>query len=72
MRHMSNDLASFSDLNFDDLEDRFGSDNARIILRTLEQFEGISECRVARLSYEDRLSNVFSVMKDNIRYQTRH
>ncbi|MFA4993825.1 MAG: hypothetical protein WC521_00770 [Bdellovibrionales bacterium] len=69
---MKNNAVSFGDLEFCELEDRFGSDNARVILRTLEQFEGITERHVAKLSFEDRLNNVMSVMKDNIRYQTRH
>jgi hypothetical protein len=69
---MTADTSLFEGLNFDELEDRFGSDNARAILRTLEQFEGIQELRVARLSYEDRMRNVMAVMKDNMRYQTRH
>jgi len=66
------DAFAFGNLDFFDLEGRFGLDNARAILRTLEQFEGISETGVASLSYEDRLRNVMSAMKDNIRYQTRH
>jgi hypothetical protein len=69
---MGKDATGFGNLNFFELEDRFGLDNARSILRTLEQFEGIPEYRVSTLSYEDRLSNVMSVMKDNTHYQTRH
>ena len=69
---MKSNAASFGDLEFCDLEYRFGADNARLILRTLEQFEGIPEVHVAELSYEDRLDNVMLAMKDNIRYQTRH
>jgi len=69
---MENDTITIGNLDFLELEDRFGLDNARAILRTLEQFEGISEIRVAKLSYADRLRNVMSAMKDNIRYQTRH
>ena len=69
---MNKDILSLGGLDFVELEDRFGLDNARAILRTLEQFEGISERRVARLSPDDRLRNVISAMKDNIRYQTRH
>ena len=61
-----------SPLNFGDLESRFGRDSAFAILRALEQFEGISEARVSRLSYEERLRNVFRLMKDSMRYQTRH
>lgn len=59
-------------LEFSDLESRFGRDNAFSILRTLEQFEGISEIRVSKLSHEERLKNVFALMKENMRYQTRH
>ncbi len=69
---MENETLVFASLDFLDLEDRFGRDNACAILRTLEQFEGISEGRVVKLSYEERLRNVMSAMKDNIRYQTRH
>ena len=63
---------AFSDLDFLDLASRFGLDNARAILRTLEQFEGIVQAGDGKLSYEDRLRNVMIAMKDNIRYQTRH
>jgi hypothetical protein len=59
-------------LAFTDLEFRFGRDNAFVILRTLEQFEGVREERVARLSFEDRLTNVLRLMKESIRVQTRH
>jgi len=59
-------------LVFGDLETRFGKDNAFAIVRTLEQFEGILEERVARLSGEQRLRNVFSLMKAGIRGQTQH
>ena len=59
-------------VEFSDLETRFGKDNAFAILRTLEQFEGVREDRVAKLSWEERLQNVFAVMKENMRYQTRH
>ena len=69
---MQHDAYSFDGLDFFDLESRFGLDNARTILRTLEQFEGISELRVVKLSYEDRLRNVLAAMKENIRFQTRH
>ena len=63
---------AFQDLDFIDLESRFGHDNARAILRALEQFEGIAEIRVAKLSYKDRMDNVMAAMKDNMRFQTRH
>ncbi|MDR3424532.1 MAG: hypothetical protein P4M13_05565 [Alphaproteobacteria bacterium] len=69
---MKNNTFAFESLDFVELEDRFGLDNARAILRTLEQFEGIPELCVSRLSDEDRLRNVMSAMKENIRYQTRH
>lgn len=59
-------------IDFNDLESRFGRSNAFTILRTLEQFEGIIESRVHKLSCEDRLKNVFSLMKENIRHKTRH
>ncbi len=59
-------------LVFSDLESRFGRESAFAILRTLEQFEGVLEARVTKLSFEERLENVFRMMKENIRYQTRH
>lgn len=59
-------------IEFFDLESRYGLDNACAILRVLEQFEGIAESGVKKLSYEERLQNVFRLMKDNMRYQTRH
>ena len=70
--YMENETLVYGSLDFPDLEDRFGLDNACAILRTLEQFEGISETCVAKLSYQNRLRNVMLAMKDNIRYQTRH
>lgn len=69
---MESDITLFQNLDFVELENRFGADNARTILRTLEQFEGIAEIRVAGLSFSDRLDNVISVMKNNMRFQTRH
>jgi hypothetical protein len=69
---MFKSVAAFDDLNFCELEDRFGPDNARDILRTLEKSEGIPETRVVNLSYEDRMNHVMSVMRDNMRLQTRH
>ena len=69
---MQKESFKFDSLDFLDLKDRFGLDNAYAILRTLEQFEGISEGRDSALSYEERLQNVISSMKDNIRFQTRH
>ena len=59
-------------MDFDELEDRYGHDNACAILRTMEQFEGIKEEDVAKFSWQDRLRNVFDIMKDGIRFQTRH
>jgi len=69
---MKNNAISIGTIEFEDLENRFGFDNARLILRTLEQFEGIPEHRGSELSYEDRLDYVMMTMKDNLRYQTRH
>lgn len=59
-------------IEFAELETRFGRDNAFSILRTLEQFEGIPESCVAQLSWDERLQNVFTLMKENMRTQTRH
>jgi len=59
-------------MDFTELETRFGRESACAILRSLEQFEGVIEERVAKLSYEDRLKNVMRLMKENMRYQTRH
>jgi hypothetical protein len=69
---LSGDATLFEGMDFIELEERFGLDNARAILRMLEQFEGIAEPYVADLSDTDRMRNVMSVMKDNNRYQTRH
>lgn len=69
---MDNDLFALGPFDFSELTDRFGLDSARAIVRTLEQFEGISELRVAKLSDDDRLRNVMSAMKENFRFQTRH
>ena len=64
---------STNPIEFADLENRFGRDNAIAILRTLEQFEGVREERVAALPVEERLRNVFRLMRENARYlQTRH
>lgn len=63
------DLAN---LDFAELENRYGRENACNILRTLEQFEGIRESDVARMPFEDRLRNVFDMMKEGLRYHTRH
>jgi hypothetical protein len=72
MATSENETLVFDNLEYLELENRFGMDMARAILRTLEQFEGISEDGVTKLSYEDRLRNVMSAMKDNVRFQTRH
>ena len=69
---MDKESFAFDNLDFPELEHRFGIENACAILRTLEQFEGISEAGVTKLSYAERLRNVMTAMKDNIRYQTRH
>lgn len=59
-------------MNFNDLETRYGYEAALMIIKTMEQFEGIVESRVARLSPEHRLENVLRVMGENLRPQTRH
>jgi len=69
---MSNTFQSLGPLEFSELEHRFGKENAITILRTLERFEGVREERVAALPVEERLRNVFRLMKENIRLQTRH
>jgi hypothetical protein len=69
---LSVEASLFEGMDFVELEDRFGLDNARAILRMLEQFEGITERRVANLSDTERMHNVMSAMKDNSRFQTRH
>ncbi|MDD3287705.1 MAG: hypothetical protein PHX43_01685 [Alphaproteobacteria bacterium] len=71
-------MEDFSQVTFDttvkfvDLEARFGSDNARTILQTLEKMEGVYEELVADLSMEARLENVFRIISDSASYQTRH
>lgn len=69
---MSDGSQTNEGLDFIELESRFGHENAFTILRTLERFEGVIEARVSKLSYEDRLRNVFRLMKENMQYQTRH
>ncbi|MGE3622651.1 MAG: hypothetical protein AB7H77_02080 [Bdellovibrionales bacterium] len=59
-------------LAFEDIESRFGRENAFVILRTLERFEGVVEERVAKLSIDERFKNVLRLMKENMRIQTRH
>lgn len=61
-----------SAIEFDDLENRYGHDNACAILRTLEQFEGVKEAEVAKFSWEERLRHVFELMKEGLVFQTRH
>ncbi len=61
-----------SPVEFMDLQSRFGHDNAFAILRTLEQFEGVNESFATKLPTDERLRNVFRLMKENLRYQTRH
>lgn len=69
---MSDLNLSSGSIDFADLRTRFGHDSALVILRTLEQFEGIVESRVSKLPVEERMKNVFRLMKENMRYQTRH
>lgn len=59
-------------IEFHELEDLYGHEEACAILRALEQFEGVKEAEAARFSWQDRLKNVFDLMKEGIRYQTRH
>jgi hypothetical protein len=61
-----------STIEFHELEGRYGHENACAILRTLEQFEGVNEAEVAKFSWQDRLSHVFDLMKEGMRFQTRH
>ncbi len=59
-------------IDFSELESRYGHESAFAILRVLEQFEGVIESHVTQLSFEERMENVFRLMRDNMRYQTRH
>lgn len=59
-------------IKYEELEERFGSENARNILRSMERLTGICEELVACWSYEDRLSNVLEVMQDSPCSSTRH
>jgi hypothetical protein len=61
-----------STVDFQELENRYGHESACAILRTLEQFEGVKESDVAKFTWQDRLRNVFELMKDGVRFQTRH
>ena len=67
-------LPEFKDLplNYRELEDHYGKENAEAILRLLEQFEGISEAKVKHMPQAKRLENVFKAMTENMLYQTRH
>ncbi len=59
-------------LDYGDLEDHYGKENAEAILRLLEQFEGIPEARVRNMPQARRLENVLKAMSENLLYQTRH
>lgn len=59
-------------LPYEDLVMRYGCHDAQVILKSLEQFEGIREEFVSGLSNEERLRNVFRMMSENLHYQTRH
>lgn len=72
MTGIDNDSFDMGTLKFQELEERYGHENARAILKSLEQFEGVVEEEVARFSLQDRLSNVFELMKEGMRFQTRH
>jgi hypothetical protein len=66
------DPTDFSDLEFVDLETRYGHESACAILRVLEQFEGVTDTGTEKLSYDERLQNVLNMMRDNMVFQTRH
>jgi hypothetical protein len=57
---------------FSDLESRIGIESAYQILLMLEYMEGVPEEKVSGLSHEARLENVFCLMMENARYQTKH
>ncbi len=59
-------------LCYSDLVERFGSESAMAILKTLEQFEGVREEWVSGMSKEERLDNVYRLMGESVLYQTRH
>ncbi len=69
---MSDKNSSFESFEFIELARSFGFDNVCLVLRALERLEGIDEQYVASLSYPDRMRNVISTMKYNMRFQTRH
>ena len=56
-------------IDFLDLEGRFGLESACVIVRTLEEFEGIGAVDDA-LSYADRLKNVLSAMRGGSQART--
>ena len=62
---MENDQFDEDSLEFLELVSRYGRESAFAILRMLEEFEGVLEARVANLSFEERLQNVFRLMKEN-------
>lgn len=62
----------FGDLDFLELEESLGMENARAVLRTLEWFEGIRETDVSSLSFEDRLDNVLTSIRHSMHFQTKH
>jgi hypothetical protein len=64
--------AELGSVDFGDLETRYGRESACAILKVLEQFEGVHEAQVAKMSYDERLDQVFYLMQDNLKYQTRH
>lgn len=72
MKFFDDTPLNFSTMIFGDLENRYGQEDAKAILRTLEELEGIPESEVQNFSCQDRLINVLSSMKDNMRFQTRH
>ncbi len=72
MTQVDQDTLDMASLDFSDLEDRYGQENARAILRALEQFEGVRESDVSKYSWHERLKNVLELMKDGLKFQTRH
>jgi hypothetical protein len=72
MQNADKTALDMSTIEFDELEDRYGHENACAILRTLENFEGVKEAEVAQFSMQDRLHHVFDLMKEGMRFQTRH
>lgn len=72
MQDLDQHPLDMSTVDFQELESRYGHENACAILRTLEQFEGVKESDVAKFTWQDRLRNVFELMKDGVRFQTRH